>query len=232
MRLKGLAVTAGKLGIRYRTLELENGGHKTWRATQSSQWKSVEAATLEFYEAEGWSGYAREQGLILSLIKAASFPELPPIHFSTFIEAVYFTPVWPFGGVKHERAWLLANILNADAGRIAANFHAMTTPPALTLQFFPTLTLDKMLGLYSALGNARLQAIATLFSVDPYTQRSGWPDLTLWRSQEVVFKEVKAPGDELRVNQERLIKTLLQPLDYDVELVEVFPINNESGLCE
>jgi hypothetical protein len=87
--------------------------------------------------------------------------------------------------------------------------------------FFPTLTLKKMLGLYTALGNERLYAIAKLFSEDPYTQRSGWPDLTLWRSQQVVFKEVKAPGDQLQGSQKRIIKTILQPLGYDVELIEV-----------
>ena len=107
--------------------------------------------------------------------------------------------------------------------RIAANFLAMTSPPSLTLVYFPTLTLSKMLGLYAALGNERLHAIARLFAKDPYTQRSGWPDLTLWRGQDVVFKEVKAPGDELQGTQERIITTILRPLGYDVELVEIIP---------
>ena len=214
--------TAAKLDIRHRRLLLEAGERKLWRLTPSSSWQSVEEATLAYFEADGWVGHAQERSLILSLIKAASFPEIPPADRSTFIEAIYAQNVWPETR-KCKKQWLLRNILAADPARIAANFLAMTSPPGQTLVFFPTLTLSKILGLYAALGNERLHAIARLFAKAPYTQRSGWPDLTLWRGQDVVFKEVKAPGDELQGSQERIITTILRPLGYDVELVEIIP---------
>lgn len=214
--------TASKVRIRHRRLRLEAGERKLWRHTPSSGWQSVEDATLAYFEAEGWTGHAQERSLILSLIKAASFPEIPPADCSTFVEAIYAQNVWPEER-KCKKEWLLANILTADSARIATNFLAMTSPPALTLGFFPTLTLSKMLGLYAALGNERLHAIARLFAEDPYTQRSGWPDLTLWRGQDVVFKEVKAPGDKYQGTQARIFTTILRPLGYDVELVEIIP---------
>lgn len=214
--------TAAKLGIRHRWLRLEAGERKLWRHKPSSKWQSVEEAALAYFEADGWVGHAQERSLILSLVKAASFPEIPPAYYSTFIEAIYAQNVWP-EELKCKKEWLLANILTADLPRIAANFLAMTSPPARTLVYFPTLTLSKMLGLYASLGNERLHAIARLFAEDPYTQRSGWPDLTLWRGQDVVFKEVKAPGDEFQGSQERIISTILRPLGYDVELVEITP---------
>ena len=208
--------TADKLGIRHHCLRLEASERKLWRHTPSSEWQSVEEAALDYFETDGWVGHAQERSLILSLIKAASFPEIPPADCSTFVEAIYAQNVWPEER-KCNKGLLLANILTADLTRIAANFLTMTSPPARTLAFFPTLTLSKMLGLYVALGNNRLYAIANLFAEDPYTQRSGWPDLTLWRDQEVVFKEVKAPGDEFQGTQARLITTILRPLGYDVE---------------
>lgn len=217
-----MAYWAAKLGIGHRRLQLEAGERKLWRHAPSSKWQSVEEATLAYFEVDGWAGHAQERSLILSLIKAASFPEIPPADRSTFIEAIYAQNVWPEER-KCKKEWLLRNILAGDPARIAANFLAMTSPPSHTLVFFPTLTLSKMLGLYAALGNERIHAIARLFAEDPYTQRSGWPDLTLWRGQDVVFKEVKAPGDKLQGSQERIITTILRPLGYDVELVEIIP---------
>jgi hypothetical protein len=218
-----LHTRVAELGIGYRTLQLEAGERELWRHAPSSKWQSVEEATLAYFEADGWAGHAQERSLILSLIKAASFPEIPSPDSSTFIEAIYAQNVWPEER-KCKKEWLLRNILAADPARIAANFLAMTSPPAgHTLVFFPTLTLSKMLGLHAALGNERLHAIARLFAKDPYMQRSGWPDLTLWRGQDVVFKEVKAPGDKLQGTQERIITTILRPLGYDVELVDIIP---------
>ena len=211
-----------ELGVKHVQLQLEAGGRKLWRYDSSCAWRCVEEAALAYFIGHGWMGHAQERSLILSLIKAASFPEIPPADCSTFIEAIYAQNVWPETR-KRKKQWLLRNILAADPARIAANFLAMTSPPGQTLVFFPTLTLSKMLGLYAALGNERLHAIARLFAKAPYTQRSGWPDLTLWRGQGVAFKEVKAPGDELQGSQERIIATILRPLGYDVELVEIIP---------
>jgi hypothetical protein len=182
----------------------------------------VEEAALAYFMRDGWTGHAQERSLILSLIKAASLPEIKGRSRDIFVEALYAQNVC-FEEDKFTKAWLLENILMADAVRIESNFQSMTSPPAQVLRFYPTVTLSKILGLYSALGNERLHAIARIFAQDPYTQRSGWPDLTLWRGQDVVFKEVKAPGDKLQGSQERIITSILRPLGYDVELVEIIP---------
>jgi hypothetical protein len=208
-----------ELGVKHVQLQLEAGGRKLWRYDSSCAWQCVEEAALAYFIGHGWMGHAQERSLILSLIKAASLPEIKGRSRGAVVEALYAQNVC-FEEDRFEKAWLLKNILVADAVRIESNFEAMISE---TLCVYPTLTLSKMLGLYAALGNERLHAIARLFAKAPYTQRSGWPDLTLWRGQDVVFKEVKAPGDELQGSQERIIATILRPLGYDVELVEIIP---------
>ncbi len=63
--------------------------------------------------------------------------------------------------------------------------------------------------------------IAKAFGADPYEYRKGWPDLTLWKNGEVIFREIKAPGDRLHKSQKTLIADILLPLNFDVSIVDV-----------
>ncbi|MGA2807482.1 MAG: VRR-NUC domain-containing protein [Terracidiphilus sp.] len=221
--------------IASRTIELEAGAAKLWRRTLQSEWTRVEVAALRHFEAEGWAGYAGEGGLILSLIKAASFPTLPAGMHSHFIEALYYIasdeyraapdyrPPPPSLANPFDAAGMVGNTLSTDEDRLVANFAVMTGPGSSTLSFFPHLTLERLLGLYRALGNHRLHQIAALFAEDPYTLRKGWPDLTLWRGNEVFFCEVKAPGDKLQASQRKLMERILLPLGLEVQIVNVTP---------
>jgi hypothetical protein len=222
-------------GMRTRTIELETDGPKRWRPVRETDWSRVEYAAFRFFQAEGCQGYSQEGGLMLSLIKAASFPLLPAGMHSHFIEALYYLaseeyltspeyqPPPPSLENPFDAEAMAANILESDEDRIRHNFAVMTAPGSSTLSFFPTLTLEGLLGLYRVLGNERLHAIAALFAQNPYRLRKGWPDLTLWRETEIIFREIKAPGDELRASQQYLIETILLPLNFTVELVNVVP---------
>jgi tetratricopeptide (TPR) repeat protein len=79
---------AQRFGIEHEVVHLDGAG-KDWRFHRSDAYKPVELATLDHYQAEGWHGCAAEGGLILTLIKAASFKALPVRHADTFIEALY-----------------------------------------------------------------------------------------------------------------------------------------------
>jgi hypothetical protein len=242
-----------KVEVHRGTMQLWAGEKKCWAGTPKGPWMSVESAALKHFESMGWSGYHREGGLILSLIKACSFPELPLHRHSVFVEAIYANNVrQPFDvramnleygldpctppseaiaewnrlseADRVNPADLIENIKSATADRIKRNFRIMSEPPGHTTTHFPYLTLDKLLGLYSALGNVRLSKIAEIFATGPYELRSGWPDLTLWRGSDVIFKEIKAPGDKVRPNQTQTIDTILLPLSFDVEIVDVLPL--------
>ena len=60
-----------------------------WRSAAFREWTSIENAALEHYLDGGWSGAAAEGGLILTVIKAASFARLAERNAATYIEALY-----------------------------------------------------------------------------------------------------------------------------------------------
>lgn len=218
---------AKSLGIAHETLQLECGGAKKWRARSELDWTRVEEAALDHYRADGWRGYSGEGGLVLNLIKAAAFPNLPERHRATYTEALFSGNIAAHLQFKFTLDDLLGCIELADLDQIIRVFRAMSAPRSSLgldnsmLDFFPHLREWHFLELFEHLGRERLRDIAEVFGRDPYEYRKGWPDLTLWRDGEVIFKEVKAPGDQLHASQRKTIRDVLIPLGYSVSIVDV-----------
>jgi hypothetical protein len=89
------------------------------------------------------------------------------------------------------------------------------------LDFFPGLEKWMFLELFRVAGPQLLHGIAEIFAKDSYRYRRGWPDLTLWRGRELLFVEVKAPGDNLVDSQKVVAREVAQPLALDFLLLEV-----------
>lgn len=212
---------AQRFGIEHEVVHLDGGG-KDWRFHRSEAYKPVELAVLDHFHAEGWHGCAAEGGLILTLIKAASFKALPVRHADTFIEALYAKNV-AFPEDRFEHGELLAAIEQASPEQIARNWAVIAASAGDTPRFYPRVQRDHVVGLFNCLGGSGLRPIAELFAAASYGLRAGWPDLTLWRGDEVRFVEVKAPGDSMHASQARLISTVLVPLGLRVGLAEVRP---------
>ena len=207
-------------------LALHHGGKKRWKAGHSDIWTSLEQAALNHYEKTGWRGCAVEGGLILQLIKAASFPNLPVSHRSTFVEALYYLSSEP------EVRILLQNIRKSNVRRIRRTMESMlggtvsswpflARASDLKFEYFPHLKAWHLLEAYKTLGASRLAEIAEVFARDPYTYRSGWPDLSVWKNDDIAFKEIKGPNDTLRDSQRKTIGDILIPLGFPVAIVEV-----------
>jgi tetratricopeptide (TPR) repeat protein len=212
---------AQRFGIEHEVVQLDGSG-KDWRFHRSDTFKPVELAVLDHYQAEGWHGCAAEGGLILTLIKAASFNALPVRHADTFIEALYAKNV-AFPEDRFEHSDLLAVIDLASSEQIERNWAVIAASAGDTPRFYPRVQRDHVIGFFNCLGTPRLRAIAEMFATASYDLRAGWPDLTLWRDGEVRFVEVKAPGDSMHASQARLISTTLIPLGFKVGLAEVRP---------
>ncbi len=213
---------AERLGIGHDVIMLDKGTGKDWRLHTVHDWSLVEFAALEHYLEQGWSGPASEGGLILTLIKAASFPRLDPRHADTFVEALYAQNV-AFAQDKFTKDQLLASVSRATRPQIEANWKIISASAGNTPAFYPNVRAEHVFGLFEALGSDRLAEIANVFATAPYDLRSGWPDLTLWKGKSVRFVEVKAPSDSFHASQARLISKLLLPLGFDVGLGEVRP---------
>lgn len=213
---------AQRLGIEHEVVQLEKGAGKEWRLRPTDAMNLVELAALDHYVAEGWTGAAAEGGLMLTLIKAASFDPLPPRHSDTFVEALYAQNV-SFPEDRFDRDQLLESISRATRKQVERNWAIIAATAGETPAFYPGVRRDHVLGLFDCLGTTRLREIAKLFAEAPYDLRAGWPDLTLWRDGEIRFVEVKAPGDSMHASQARLISTILVPLGFRVGIAEIRP---------
>jgi hypothetical protein len=180
----------------------------------------VEQAALDHFIAQGWSGAAAEGGLMLTLLKAASFSRLGSRNADTFIEALYAQNV-AFEADRFNPAELIATIRRADLKQLANNWKVISASAGTTPAYYPRVSWHHVEGLFTTLGCGRLAEIAEVFATAPYELRSRWPDLTLWRGEDLRFVEVKSPSDQMHASQSRLISTVLVPLGFDVTLAEV-----------
>ncbi len=218
-RQNRFAQTAARLTIRHEQIELQQGDAKTWRHRGDDPFTPVELAALAHYEREGWSGCAAEGGLILTVIKAASFHRLAERHADTFVEALYYqNAAWP---EQFNPEQLIATVATADANRIVNNWAIISRTAGHSPAFYPRVGRRHVEQLFETLGPGRLAEISRIFATAPYDLRAGWPDLTLWRGSELRFVEVKSPRDQMHASQARLISTLLVPLGFDTVLAEV-----------
>jgi hypothetical protein len=226
------------------TVSLVRGtGRREWRAPLAPSFRPIEHAVLEHLERDGWRGYCREGGLVLNLIKAMSFDRIPMEHRAGYLEGLYSSNGGPF--IENPPVSdMLEQVRVATKRQIKQNFERMASREmhvkslsdsatlssnTCMLDFFPYLELWMFQELHAALGNDRIHRVAEKFAGDPYAYRSGWPDLTVWRGNEVKFLEVKGPGDILRENQLRVIHDILLPLSLDVAIIEVRPFDDGSS---
>lgn len=227
--------TAVRLGIQFVDISLRRGvDSKIWRSPQTGRPVRVEEAVLDLYRIEGWHGYAGEGGLLLNLIKAMSFEALDVRHRSVYVEALYAQNV-AFDEDRFDPKILLRNILTADKKRVVKNFDVMASGKVekvtygdrshstseCMLDYCPGLERCMFTELLEVAGISLILSVAEKFSEPPYDHRRGWPDLTIWRGNELRFIEVKAPGDRVHKSQREIIANFAKPLGLDFWLAEV-----------
>lgn len=226
---------AKKLGVDHEVLLLEHGGGKKWRADTGDDWSGVEVAALNHYSRDGWHGYPGEAGLMLNLIKAAALPNMHDRERGTYTEAIFSGNVQPRD--RRPLNEMLDAILAADLAQIKRIFGQMAAPRQMgmlrstpgeafysdssMLDSFPHLREWHFTELFKSIGCKRLHDLARAFGADAYEYRKGWPDLTLWRNDKLMFKEIKSPGDGIRASQRKTICDILLPLGYEVAIVDV-----------
>ena len=219
-RLSRFEQQAARLGIQHEVVLLEKGDGKDWRHGANGPWTTVELGALDHYRSTGWQGAASEGGLILTLIKAASFDMLDARNSDTFVEALYAQNV-AFEQDRFAKEHLISTVANATRRQIERNWKVIAASAGNSPAYYPNVREHHVTGLFDALGPGRLAEIATVFATAPYDLRAGWPDLTLWQDGKVKFVEVKGPSDSFHASQARLISKLLLPLGFNVSLAEV-----------
>lgn len=223
-RLNRFEQQAARLGIQHEVVLLEKGEGKDWRHEADGPWTTVEIGALDHYRSIGWDGAASEGGLILTLIKAASFEALDVRNADTFIEALYAQNV-AFDQERFAPERLIATVSKATSPQIKRNWKIIAASAGNSPAYYPNVREHHVISLFEVLGPDRLAEIAAVFATAPYDLRAGWPDLTLWQEGTVKFVEVKGPSDSFHASQARLITKLLLPLGFEVGLAEVRKIS-------
>lgn len=197
-----------------------DGGGKDWRFHRSDAYKPVELAVLDHYHAEGWRGCAAEGGLILTLIKAASFTALPVRHADTFIEALYAKNV-AFAEDRFEHSELLAAIERASPEQIERNWAVIAASADDTPRFYPQVQRDHVVELFNCLGLSHLvcraahgyarllscsRRLRMTFALDGRTSRFGeMMKSASWRSRHPATRCTQARRGSSRRSSSHLV---------------------------
>lgn len=235
IRKSAKQTTAEKSGFIYVDIPITCGpGPKQWLCARTDKYVEVERAVLSHFGHQGWRGFSGEGGLLLNLIKAMSFNDLPTRLRCAYVEAIYAQNV-AFEQDRYAPEDLLDQIPRATRAQVERNFDLMisrgpfveqyegftSTSTTSILDFFPGLERWMLVELMAVAGHELIQRIASKFAHDPYEYRRGWPDITMWRDGELRFVEVKAPGDTLGKSQKKIAAEFAAPFELNFYLASV-----------
>ncbi len=154
-RLSRFEQQAGRLGIQHEVVLLEKGDGEDWRHGANDLWTTVEIGALDHYRSIGWDGAASEGGLILTLIKAASFEALDARNSDTFVEALYAQNV-AFDQDRFAPERLIATVSNATRRQIERNWKVIAASVGNSPAYYPNVREHHVTSLFDALGPDRL----------------------------------------------------------------------------
>lgn len=160
-----------------------------------------ENAAYEYFATQGFIGGSCEGGALLLLIRAAALDYLHKVNtFGSRVDACNrFTEaqLWIH---KDKISEICSAIELAKPSDIAENFCEIYLNPEIC-EIYPRLDSEKILAIASALTMPCLSSIVRAIALDPYTFRSGWPDLTIVdKGGNFLWTEVKTT-DKLHRSQ-------------------------------
>ncbi|EHA6959117.1 VRR-NUC domain-containing protein [Vibrio parahaemolyticus] len=115
-----------------------------------------------------------------------------------------------------EIIWSMADV---NEKRYVANFNEIITTPFIAHEY-PELSLEFGLAIFRAIDVSTFISLAKLIVTEPYSYRSGWPDLTLIKNDTVLFVEVKT-SDKLHASQIATIPAIRNILPYEFKVVKI-----------
>lgn len=89
------------------------------------------------------------------------------------------------------------------------------------------LSVNLLFELYELLGTESITAIAALMLDDPYEYRKGWPDLIIWKKNNLRWVEIKTT-DKLHDSQITTIGRFKHTLPGAIEVAKVITVKRTS----
>jgi hypothetical protein len=174
-----------------------------------------EQAVYNRFTLNGYYGAYCEGGVILTALKALCLDKLEEFNTNPFSKRNdacnrFFEAQCLINNSKSEL--LLDAMANTSKTKFIDNFKEIYSDHNRVSSYYPGLTVDFMSKLYDGVDKNTFINIARLFMEDPYLYRSGWPDITLIRGNELRFIEVKTTSDRLSESQINTIQTMREVL--------------------
>ncbi len=205
---------------------------------------------LRSYMKDGWIGVNDEGEMLFLIIKSAFFIDIPKtvyelsrgedgnenyfgVHHRRITEQMKLAPAdryWPFSewGLVEARIddmskVTLDNVLE-NFNLIKNNTYCRSCGEHFYL-YYENYTDKQVAEAFNALGNDSLIEIFRIACWeygDDVRHVVGWPDLMLWRNNEIIFREVKTKNDKIRKNQVDVYKAIFERVVIDYKILRVF----------
>lgn len=181
---------------------------------------SPEVQAFELFRNRGYVGAYCEGRALLLLIRCAALNVLAKLNtFGSREDAcMRFTEAQLTILVDHIDE-ILESIRCASEKSVVGSFREIYGSP-LIREWHPGLTEEAVLAIYRVIGPIKLAEITQAIAEDPYTYRSGWPDLTLTNYSEIRWIEVKTT-DRLHLSQIQTISRMKDIVPGTFEVVQL-----------
>jgi VRR-NUC domain len=182
-----------------------------------------EDAVFRYFQRQGYYGNACEGGAIQTVIKACCLDLLVAINTfhseedacNRYLEA-QFTIHWD------ESAEIVRAVIAADKDTVARNTARIFEAGFVHRAFNNDVRQDACLGIWQALvATGTLEQTTIKLTSNPYDYRAGWPDLTLYREDQLLLVEVKTAGDKFHESQLRILQDFIIPLSIPFNVAKV-----------
>lgn len=181
--------------------------------------KKPEIDALNHFADQGFVGAYCEGGPVLLLIRAAALDVLAQISFSGRTDACTRFTEAQLVIYKESSEMILKAIRNTDKAHIVRNFNEIYKHQQIP-RYYPGLNSDIMSTLFAAIGAERLAQITEAVMKNPYSYRSGWPDLTMVKDSDMSWVEIKTT-DRLHVSQIMTISRMKPLLPGNIQVLQL-----------
>ncbi len=178
------------------------GNETLWISPLTGEPVNIENAVLDYYVNQGWEGVFSEALLFKLLIECITKDELFLFQINKIPR--YLTELHAIIDQLGSKELLLQIEKVLENGSLVAK-----------LGKGKGITSTAIFSLFKGLGRDKILKL-----VENYEQR-GWPDLFVYKGNDIRFVEVKSPTDRISNEQEQLVINQLIPNDIDFELVQV-----------
>jgi hypothetical protein len=182
-----------------------------------------EDAVFRYFQEQGYYGNACEGGAIQTVIKACCLDLLVAINtFRSELDACNRYLEAQFTIHRDKSAEIVRAVIAADKETVARNTARIFEAGLAHGAFNSHVRQDACLGIWQALvATGTLEQTTIKLTTRPYDYRAGWPDLTLYRENQLLLVEVKTAGDKFHESQLRILQDFIIPLSIPFNVANV-----------